>query len=671
MLNDFTGGGQIFLHKLRMFFQVLHRSFMTSMLVSLAIVGFISYRPVQTLDLRAAMTYQKALLADSFDDAISNIRTSINPKNKDHFTTIDAYDKRGLYARDIDPRKIINSFCFRASYMEVIDFLKMRLALIIGVMCGIFIIIYFLWSRFGREIKSEKKKEGSGIVLTAKQVRVKLQQLKLCSELKIGDMPLVKDMETRHFLITGSTGSGKTNLIHNLLLQIEKKKQPVIIIDQTGEMIAKYYDEERGDIIFNPFDARGKSWDFWADCGSREDLERFSKILISFNRKQSGSRSDPFWESAAEAVFNSCIEFLRPRNASIKDVVNMVCYTDIAYLKTILANSEAARYLGDDSKQTASSICSVLAANAKPLSYLTEITDNGAFSMKKYFTSIKNGSNAFLFLATKPSARSLTLPLIACLTELALAELMEIGIDKNRRVWTIIDELPTLGLLPSLSPLMAEGRKYGACVIACMQSLNQLFDKYGQYAGSSIFGQFGTSFFFRNTEPAIAKMISSMCGSETITRQQKNTSFGANEFRDGVSYSEHQQKNQIVEIDDLASLATGECYTLFAEPSVRLARLRIPEIDVKDKHMGFMKKKEIENDVTMVKDISGTFLEQQQRDSSENVEPRNSSTNFEVKSSLAQTKRRKKIKQPSPKLNTKTIDNGHSNKISDGFIPEF
>ena len=48
MLNDFTGGGQIFLHKLRMFFQVLHRSFMTSLLVSLAlrptlmILGFIA-----------------------------------------------------------------------------------------------------------------------------------------------------------------------------------------------------------------------------------------------------------------------------------------------------------------------------------------------------------------------------------------------------------------------------------------------------------------------------------------------------------------------------------------------------------------------------------------------------------------------------------------------------
>ena len=116
-----------------------------------------------------------------------------------------------------------------------------------------------------------------------------------------------------------------------------------------------------------------------------------------------------------------------------------------------------------------------------------------------------------------------------------------------------------------------------------MQSLNQLFDKYGQYAGSSIFGQFGTSFFFRNTaEPALAKMISSMCGTETVTRQQKNTSFGANEFRDGVSYSEQQQKNPLIEIDDLANLAVGESATRFLQ--------NLPCVYLKYKHLNLILK---------------------------------------------------------------------------------
>lgn len=590
MLNDFIGGGQVFLHKLRMLFQVLDRSFMASLLVSVAIVCVISYKPAQLLDLRAAMTYQKALLADSLDDAGYLIRKTINPKAKNYYTTIDAYDKKGLHAKDVDPRKILKSPSYRASYSLVREFVKIRLALTALVMGGIFILIYLLWSRFGRDVKEEKKKDDSNRVLTAKEVKKCLRQIGKASDLTIGDMPLVKDMETRHFLITGATGSGKTNLLHNLLPSVARKKQPAIIIDQTGEMIAKYYDPSRGDIIFNPFDQRGKAWDFWRDCELREDLERFSKILIGFNRKQSNSHSDPFWETAAETVFNACIEFLRVKQASLREITKMVCHADIEYLKTVLKGTEASRYLGDDSKQTAGSIVAVLAANAKPLMYLQPADDNGSFSIKQYFANLKSGNEAWLFLATKPSSRALTMPLISCLTELALTQLMEIGIDHKRRVWIVVDELPALGKLPALSPIMAEGRKYGACVLAGMQSLNQLYSQYGHYDGSAIFGQFGTSFFFNNKEPAIAKMISSMCGNEIITRQQKNTSYGANELRDGVSYSEHQQKQPLVTEVDLAKLDIGQCYVLLPESTARLSKIQLPKVIIADKNPGLVPK---------------------------------------------------------------------------------
>lgn len=120
-------------------------------------------------------------------------------------------------------------------------------------------IVFLVLSRFGKGLKTEKKKDGSGEVLTPEQVQKKLKSLCKVSSFKIGNMPLVKDMETRHFLVTGQTGSGKTNLIHNILPQVVERNHPAIIIDQTGEMIARYYDVSRGDIIFNPMDARSKA----------------------------------------------------------------------------------------------------------------------------------------------------------------------------------------------------------------------------------------------------------------------------------------------------------------------------------------------------------------------------------------------------------------------------
>ncbi|NDA64662.1 MAG: hypothetical protein EBX50_21925, partial [Chitinophagia bacterium] len=77
-------------------------------------------------------------------------------------------------------------------------------------------VVFLWWSKFGRDLKIDKKNEGSGIVLTAKEVNSKLKRMNLRSDFYIGKMPLVKDSEVMHFLVTGSTGSGKTETLVSL-----------------------------------------------------------------------------------------------------------------------------------------------------------------------------------------------------------------------------------------------------------------------------------------------------------------------------------------------------------------------------------------------------------------------------------------------------------------------
>ena len=585
MLNNFIGGGQVFLHKVRMFRQVLRTTIFVSFITGVLLAWSFNYHNNKQIDIDGAITYAKAQLAVTLHPAISAISIG-KPR-----ATVDAYSNDKLWQRNMSAYSVINGGKFKNAWDTAINeaMLLGLKSLVFGSCVGL--IVFIVWSYFGSNLKTDKKKEGSAEVLTANEVKRKLNKLSKCSEFNIGNMPLVKDSETRHFLVMGSTGSGKTNLMHNLLPQVKQKEQPAIVIDQTGEMIARYYTPERKDIIFNPFDGRSKNWDFWQDCSTSEELERFSKILFSFNRKRSKSHSDPFWEQSAQYVFNACVEYLiKTDNISLEALKELTIEANLEELQKKLKGTAAERYLTDDSKGVASSVLSMLATNAKPISYLSDDNSGNTFSLKEHFKNIKSGSNAWLFLSTKPSSRELTLPLIACLTELALSELMNIGIDQKRRVWCIFDELASLGNLPAFTPLMAEGRKYGACVVAALQSLNQLYDYYGSYAGSSIFGQFGTCFFFRNTEPAIARMFSSMCGTETITRQQKNTSFGANDFRDGVSYQETEKKKELVEYNQLASLAVGECYTLLPEPKVRLSKIQIPRDKGGDITQGFIQK---------------------------------------------------------------------------------
>ena len=585
MLNNFIGGGQVFLHKVRMLRQVLRTTVFVSVVTGIILAWGFDYHGNKQIDIDGAITYGKAQLAVAVHPAISSISIG-KPR-----ATVDAYSNGKLWQKNMSAYSVLNNNQFRNAWDTAINEASMLGIKSLAFGCCAGLIVFIVWSYFGSNLKTDKKKEGSGEVLTANQVKKRLNQLSKCSEFNIGNIPLVKDSETRHFLVMGSTGSGKTNLVHNLLPQVNQKKQPAIVIDQTGEMIARYYNRDRGDIIFNPFDGRSKNWNFWDDCSNPEELDRFSKILFSFNRKRSKSHSDPFWEQSAQYVFNACVEYLiKTNNTNLEALKALTIEANLEELQKKLKGTAAERYLTDDGKGVASSVLSMLATNAKPISYLSDDDASNLFSLKGHFQNIKSGSSSWLFLSTKPSSRELTLPLIACLTELALSELMNIGIDPKRKVWCIFDELAALGNLPALTPLMAEGRKYGACVVACLQSLNQIYDHYGAYAGSSIFGQFGTCFFFRNTEPAIAKMFSSMCGTETITRQQKNTSFGANDFRDGVSYSEHEQKKELVEYNNLASLEVGECYTLLPEPKVRLSKMQVPQDKAQDITQGFIQK---------------------------------------------------------------------------------
>lgn len=604
MLNNFIGGGQVFLHKVRMFSQVFFRTLHVSLFVGILVTCWLNWSSAQKVDWSGFVSYKKATMALDWDDAFSGIRESLG-KDPNHITYINARSGSRVY-ENIDPYKVIRMSLFQRSNKEGMDFLISISFTAGAISFGCFILIFLLWSKFGRGLKSEKKKDGSGTVLTASEVKRTLKSLKIASDLTIGNMPLVRDMETRHFLVTGSTGSGKTNWMHNILPQIERKAQPTVVVDQTGEMIAKYYNKERGDIIFNPFDKRSHVWDFWADIVDDESLERFASILMGFNRKISGSRSDPFWEKSAIEIFESAVRHHKAtHNKSIESLNVLIRQTNLVELRQKLTGTAAARYLESENSVTANSILSVLTTSTKPLAYLQDTTGQNVFSLKRYFEGVKNGSDAWLFLATKPSNRILTLPLISCLVELALAELMDIGIDEDRRVWFILDELAALGVLPGLSPLMTEGRKYGACVLAGLQSLNQLYEHYGHHAGSKIFGQFGTLCFFRNQEESIVRMISNMCGTETITRQSKNTSFGANEFRDGVSYNEQQTKKQLVTQNDISNLAVGECYMLLPEPEVRLAKVQTPKSEVLDKNEGFMQSKaRVKHELMPAPDIS-------------------------------------------------------------------
>lgn len=590
MLDDYTRGGQIFIHKVRMFRQVIGVSSFWSFVIAALLVIFLSLPQYRAINMFAAKTYMRA----SFVEFIWDITPKISEDSKKREPRIDIYDMSiDRASRSVKVSTILNTPKYKQAYMMLKDYISSTLPLAAGSTVLLVVLVFMIWSKFGKTARATKHISGSTIK-TASEVKKYLKKHNLIGKFHIGDMPLIKNTETRHFLVTGSTGSGKTNLINTLLPQVRTAKHPAIVVDQTGEMIERYYDPSRGDIIFNPLDARSHSWDFWQDATSNvaigevdPRLEKFAKVLFSFDRRSTGGGNDQFWQNSSEILFTSCVESLIKKDcrtiAALKKILTKVNRQDLA---SLLQGTRAARYFSKNNTTTAESILSVMTTSVRPICLLQDSKQQ--FSLKQYFGNIEKGSNSWLFLASSPSQREVTLPLLACILELAVSYLIETGINEQRRMWFVIDELASLGRLNSLSTLLAESRKYGGCVMAATQSLNQLFDKYGHYAGSTLFDQFATKFMFRSTDPSTARLITDIFGNIEYTSQQKNTSYGAHEHRDGVSYTEQEKRKSLITTNDIASLKDLECFVGLPEPQVRITKLQLAPAQLERKNKGYV-----------------------------------------------------------------------------------
>ena len=165
--------------------------------------------------------------------------------------------------------------------------------------------------------------------------------------------------------------------------------------------------------------------------------------------------------------------------------------------------------------------------------------------------------------------------LYAILLELVINQIMELGEDKERRIWLVIDELPALRKMPNLATALSEFRKYGGSIIASMQSPHQLFDIYGTSTAYSMLDQFNTKFIFRTEEYNFANYLCKGLGNINYIDKSENYSYGSHEVRDGVSISSIEKQKPLLTPNDLASLNNFESYVFLPIKEAKIVKIKI------------------------------------------------------------------------------------------------
>ena len=132
--------------------------------------------------------------------------------------------------------------------------------------------------------------------------------------------------------------------------------------------------------------------------------------------------------------------------------------------------------------------------------------------------------------------------------------------DLDRRLWFIVDELPSMNRVKDIELFLAEGRKYGGCAVLSLQSPAQLEAIYGRDSAQTIFGNCATKVVFSEQDPEISERIARAFGEREVREYQEGISYGAHEMRDGVSLSQQTKCLHAVTATEIQSLEKNRAY---------------------------------------------------------------------------------------------------------------
>lgn len=135
--------------------------------------------------------------------------------------------------------------------------------------------------------------------------------------------------------------------------------------------------------------------------------------------------------------------------------------------------------------------------------------------------------------------------------------------DQQRRLYCVIDELPSLQRLPSLSDFLARARKYGGCGILGFQSYPQLEATYGRQEAAALTGYCSTWVALRANDEPTARHISNNLGQVEQVEANEGMSYGVDDMRDGVNLSRTQVTRPLVLPTEIVNLPNLTGYLRF------------------------------------------------------------------------------------------------------------
>lgn len=564
MSKSIVRGGQLSLHNLRMLRQVS----LMAILISLALgMGY------------SALKFKKKMPSYLIEQYVQSYRAdfaSLYSKETFEQSEIDWPESSGtrkVWATDLVGSSYVKNLRNYIEYEVQVHFMEgLRYTLYV------FLILVFLWFLKGKRSFLSKRLRGQKII-SPFWLAFKIYLKRKASNIKVGWLPLIKGAEVKHILTLGTTGAGKTNLLNTLLPQIRKRGDKALIMDTTGDMVSKYYDPARGDILLNPFDARSLKWDLLNDVTQEYQFDSMAKSIVPQNQ----GYSDPMWKNGSAKLLSVALQKAKDQKISLEALYDILACDGLLKFGGFFYGTDAFVFADPKGEKTTMSFRTTLSANISFLKHISK--GRGDFSITKWVQD--ENQKSWIFLTANEDQLPTLRPLISAAFEVVSTTLMSLKESDERRLWFVLDELPALQRLQSLSGILSKGRKYGACILAGLQSISQFEKEYGPHESRTILNLFNTKFFFRSTEVQTCEQISRSLGDEEIEETNENLSYGAHQMRDGISLGQQKKQRRLVLPTEISQLPDLTCYVKYPE-GLPLTKLKMAYKNVKEEKAPFI-----------------------------------------------------------------------------------
>ena len=435
-------------------------------------------------------------------------------------------------------------------------------ALLGGAIGGIVVIGALVALRtMGRGLRRGRRLRGGELVGARELARRSMTLLRAVLLLRrqpeaepydIAGIPWPDGAETRHTIVSGTTGSGKTVLIADLVEQIRARGERCVVYDKMGTYAETFFDSTR-DVLLNPLDARAPRWSPFLEARTARDFDTMAAALIPRQK----DAADPFWITAARQLFSHGAAVIWKRGETRNRVlVDHLLKTELSALAEAMEGTVAQSIVDPANPKTALSVRAMLTANIGAMDLLAD--EGEPFSVRKW---IEGEGKGFLFLTSRGDQHASLRGLISTWLEIAVNALLSLPREDGRRIWVILDELPTLHLLPSLRPGLAESRQFGGCFVLGVQVFSALRDLYGRDGAETISGLCGTRVVLAATDRDTAEWSAESLGRAEVESLSEGVSYDTP--RDGVTLSARRDLRSLVLPAEVSRLENLSGYVKF------------------------------------------------------------------------------------------------------------